>query len=363
MPNSRKAPPVPLIRAVDRVRTGLQTLTRKLVPGNIALLEIANGSWTTQALYVAAKLGIPDELVGGPLSAAEVARRVGADPDAVHRLMRALAGKGVFELRRDGTFALTSVGDAMRADAPGSIRGMILLVGDPSHWEHWGNLLHSVKTGETAPMKLRGTNFFEYLDTNPELAVVFNDAMTSMSAMAIDPVLATYDFSGFAEIVDVGGGHGSLLAAVLQSAPNATGVLFDLPSVVEGAPAVLDAVGVGDRCTVSAGSFMDAVPDGGDAYLLKTIIHDWDEETALLILRNVRAAMGPAAKLLLLEMVLPEHDPAHFGTMLDLEMLVIAGGKERTRSEYSNLLARAGFRLERVVETAGPLSIVEAQTA
>jgi hypothetical protein len=318
VPDNRKSPPVRLVRVVDGLRTGLHKLTRKMVPGNIALLEIANGSWTTQALYVAAKLGIPDELAGGPLSAAEVASRVGADPDAV---------------------------------------------GDPAQWEHWGSLLHSVKTGEPAPIKLRGTTFFEYLDTNPELAAVFNDAMTSMSAMSTDPVLAVFDFPGFRRIVDVGGGHGSLLAAVLQSAPDAHGVLFDLPSVVEEAPPVLDAAGVGDGCTVSAGSFMDAVPEGGDAYLLKTIIHDWDEETALLILRNVRAAMGPQAKLLLMEMVLPQHASSHFGTMLDLEMLAIAGGKERTSSEYSNLLARAGFRLERVVETAGPLSIVEARTA
>jgi hypothetical protein len=318
VPGNRKSPPVRLVRVVDGLRTGLHKLTRKMVPGNIALLEIANGSWTTQAWYVAAKLGIPDELAGGPLSAAEVASRVGADPDAV---------------------------------------------GDPAQWEHWGSLLHSVKTGEPAPIKLRGTTFFEYLDTNPELAAVFNDAMTSMSAMSTDPVVAVFDFSGFRRIVDVGGGHGSLLAAVLQSAPDAHGVLFDLPSVVEGAPPVLDAAGVGDRCTVSAGSFMDAVPEGGDAYLLKTIIHDWDEETALLILRNVRAAMGPQAKLLLMEMVLPQHASSHFETMLDLEMLAIAGGKERTSSEYSNLLARAGFRLERVVETAGPLSIVEARTA
>jgi O-methyltransferase/methyltransferase family protein len=361
--DTRKAPPVRLVRVVDRVRTGLQQLTRKMVPGNVALLEMANGSWTTQALYVAASLGIPDELAGGPLNAAEVARRVGADPDAVYRLMRALAGKGVLQQRRDATFALTPIGDALRSDVPGSMRAMILLFGNQAHWEHWGNLLHSVKTGETAAAKLRGTNFFEYLDTNPELAAVFNDAMTSMSAMATDPVLAVYDFSGFRRIVDVGGGHGALLAAVLQSAPDAHGVLFDLPSVVEGARPVLDAAGVGDRCTVSPGSFMDAVPDGGDAYLLKTIIHDWDEETALLILRNVRAAMGAAAKLLLLEMVLPQHASSHFGTMLDLEMLVNAGGKERTRTEYANLLARAGFRLQRVVETAGPLSIVEATPA
>jgi hypothetical protein len=351
------------VRVVDRVRTGLQNLTRTMVPGNIALLELANGSWTTQALYVAAELGIPDELASRPLTAAEVARRVGADPDAVYRLMRALAGKGVLQLRRDDTFALTPIGDSLRADVPGSMRAMILLIGNQAQWEHWGALLHSVKTGETAASKLRGTNFFDYLDTNPELAAVFNDAMTSMSAMATDPVLAVYDFSGFGRIVDVGGGHGALLAAVLQSAPDAQGVLFDLPSVVEGARPVLDAAGVADRCTVSAGSFMDAVPEGGDAYLLKTIIHDWDEETALLILGTVRAAMGAGAKLLLLEMVLPQHASSHFGTMLDLEMLVNAGGKERTRAEYSNLLARAGFRLQRVIETAGPLSIVEATPA
>jgi hypothetical protein len=279
----------------------VQKLTRAMVPGNIALLELANGSWTTQALYAAASLGIPDELAQGPLHADEVARRVGADPDAVYRLMRALAGKGVLELRRDARFALTPIGAALRSDTPGS-----------------------------------------------------------MSAMATDPVLAAYDFSEFRRIVDVGGGHGGLLAAILQRAPDAHGVLFDLPSVVDGARPVLDAAGLVDRCTVSAGSFFEAVPENGDGYLLKTIIHDWDEESALRILRNIRTAMAPRGKLLLLEMVLPQGPSSHFGTMLDLEMLVNAGGKERTRADYADLLARAGFRLQRVVETAGPLSIVEA---
>jgi hypothetical protein len=360
VPDTRKAPPVRLVRVVDRVRIGVQKLTRAMVPGNIALLELANGSWTTQALYAAASLGIPDELAKGPLHADEVARRVGADPDAVYRLMRALAGKGVLELRRDARFALTPIGAALRSDTPGSMRAMVLLMGNPAHWEHWGSLLHSVRTGEPAAVKLRGTNFFDYLDTNLELAAVFNDAMTAMSAMATDPVLAVYDFSGFRRIVDVGGGHGALLAAILQRAPDAHGVLFDLPSVVDGARPVLDAAGLVDRCTVSAGSFFDAVPDSGDAYLLKTIIHDWDEDSALSILRNIRTAMAPSGKLLLLEMVLPQGPSSHFGTMLDLEMLVNAGGKERTRAEYADLLARAGFRLQRVVETAGPLSIVEA---
>jgi len=360
VPDTHKTPPVRLVRVVDRVRTGVHKLTRAMVPGNVALLELANGSWTTQALYAAASLGIPDELAQGPLHADEVARRVGADPDAVYRLMRALAGKGVLELRRDARFALTPIGEALRSDTPGSMRAMVLLVGNPAHWEHWGGLLHSVRTGEPAAVKLRGTNFFEYLDTNPELAAVFNDAMTAMSAMATDPVLAVYDFSGFRRIVDVGGGHGALLAAILQRAPDAHGVLFDLQSVVDGAHPVLAAAGLGDRCTVSAGSFFEAVPENGDAYLLKTIIHDWDEDSALRILRNIRTAMAPSGKLLLLEMVLPQGPSSHFGTMLDLEMLVNAGGKERTRAEYADLLARAGFRLQRVVETAGPLSIVEA---
>jgi hypothetical protein len=210
----------------------------------------------------------------------------------------------------------------------------------------------------------QGAGLFQsLLETNPEYARAFNGGMTGVSAMSIDAAVPLYDFTDRRLIVDVGGGHGALLAAVLAQSPTAKGVLFDLPSVVEGAGRALDAAGVTQRCTVTAGSFFDSVPNGGDAYLLKSIIHDWDDASALTILRNVRAAIGPDGKLLLLELVLPEGAPPHPGMLLDIDMLVNTGGRERTAPEYADLLLRAGFRQTRVIPTAGPSSIVEAVPA
>jgi hypothetical protein len=333
------------------------------VPPNIALLEIAQGAWLTQALYVVVKLGIADELRDGPRTSADIASAVGADPGATYRVMRALAANGLLKLRRDGRFSLTRVGHALRSDFDGSMAPMIRLVGHPEHWEHWGQLLHSVKTGEPAVEKVRGAAIFDYLETNPEYAQVFNDAMTGVSAMAIETAVPLYTFSDHKLIVDVGGGHGALLAAALAQAPDARGVMFDLPSVVDSAGAELDRAGVADRCTKTGGSFFESVPDGGDAYLLKTIIHDWDDEKSLTILRNIRTAIDPNGRVLLLEMVLPEGAPSHPAMLLDLEMLVHPGGRERTASEYRDLLSRAGFRMTRVIGTPGPMSIVEAVPA
>jgi hypothetical protein len=356
------APPGWVIAGIGRVRRVLDGASRSAVPPNVALLELIQGAWLTQAICVAAQLGIPEALRDGPLSADDVARRVGADPDATYRVMRALAANGVLRLRR-GRFRLTRVGHALRADHHGSMAPMAALVSSPEHWEHWGSLLHSVRTGSTAVEKLRGTSIFEYLDTNPDYAATFNDAMTGVSAVAIEMAVPLYDFTDCRLIVDVGGGHGALLAAVLARAPQARGVLFDLPSVVHGAGTLLDEAGVSGRCAVEGGSFFDAVPDGADTYLLKTVIHDWDDEQSLRILRNVRTAITSEGTLLLMELVLPEGAPPHPGMLLDLEMLVHAGGRERTAAEYADLLSRAGFRLTRVIPTAGPMSIVEAVPA
>jgi SAM-dependent methyltransferase len=355
-----RIPPVQVVRAIDLVRGGLQRLTRLLAPGGVNLLDLATGGWTTQTLYVAAKLGIPDQLGGGPLRADEVARRVGADPDAVYRLMRALASRGVLRHRRNGTFALTSIGKALRTGTPSSMRDLVLFVGHPLRWEDWGNLLHSVRTGEPAVKMLRGTDFFDYLNTDTELAESFNNAMTAGSEFSIYGVLAAYDFNGFRTIVDIGGGHGRLLAMILGKAPGAKGVLFDLPAVVDGAGPELKRAGVANRCTVASGSFFDSVPEGGDAYLMKAILHDWPDDDALRIMRNIRSAMAPDGKLLLLEAVLPERSSWHIGMLIDLEMLVAVGGRERTHAEWANLLGRAGFRLDRIVETATPVAIIEA---
>jgi hypothetical protein len=237
VPDTRKAPPSWLLNGIGRVRAGLNLVSRSAVPANLELLEMAQGGWLFQSLYVAAKLGIADALRDGPLTADEVARRVNADPDATHRLMRALASNAVLKLRRDGRFALTRTGQALRSDAEGSMAPMIEFVGSAEHWEHWGSLLYSVQTGKTAAEKLRGVPIFDHLETNPEYARVFNEAMTGVSAMSID-------------------------AAVLAQSPPAQGVLFDLPSVVEGAGRALAAAGVTQRCTVTGGSFFDSVPDG-----------------------------------------------------------------------------------------------------
>jgi hypothetical protein len=362
MSSTPKVPPAWLLTGLGRVRSALALAARSTVPPNVALFEMIQGAWLSQAIYVAARLGINDALADGPLSADDVARRVGADPGATYRLMRALASNGVLTLRR-GRFRLTRVGHALRSHHHGSMAPMATMVGSPEHWEHWGSLLHSVRTGGTAVEKLRGAPIFEYLDTNPEYAATFNDAMTGVSLVAIEMAVPVYDFTDRRLIVDVGGGHGALLAAVLARAPQARGVLFDLPSVIDGAGAAFDDAGVADRCTLESGSFFEAVPDGADAYLMKTVIHDWDDEKSLSILRNVRTAIAADGKLLLMELVLPEGAPPHPGMLLDLEMLVHAGGQERTASEYRDLLSRAGFRLTRVIQTTGPMSIVEAVPA
>ncbi|WP_280831013.1 methyltransferase [Mycolicibacterium frederiksbergense] len=355
-PAATKTPPPVLISAINAFRGVLERLRQATVPSSVAVMELGFGAWQTQALYAAVRLGIVDALQDGPQTADDVAGRIGTNPAATYRLMRALASRSVFTLGRDGRFALTRTGRALVSDAPNSMAPMLAFIGSPMHWEHWGSLEHSVRTGATAVSKVRGKEFFDYLDTDAEFARVFNDAMTGVSTVAIENAVPTYDFSGMRRIVDVGGGHGALLAAVLQQAPEARGVLFDLPSVVADADETA-------RCDVEGGSFFESVPTGGDAYLLKTVIHDWDDDQALQILRNVRGAIAPDGKLLLFEMVLPEGAPAHLGLLLDLEMLVSAGGRERTRREYTELLSRAGFRLTRVLPTPTPLAIIEAVPA
>ncbi|WP_240630786.1 acetylserotonin O-methyltransferase [Mycolicibacterium sp. GF69] len=351
---------MPVVRLVNRLRAGLQRLNRSTVPASVAILEMATGAWTTQTMYVAAKLNVADELAGGPARAADVAERVGADPDALYRLMRALTSNGLLEHRADDTFVLTKVGHALRSDVPDSMRDMVLFIGHPARWEDWGNLLHTVQTGEPSVIKLRGMPYWDYLEKDRDLAQVFNNAMTATSGITNEIALNQYDFTDFKLIVDVGGGHGQLLSTIMLRAPQARGVVYDLPSVVSDADTTFKAAGVSHRCTAESGSFFDRVPEGGDAYVLKNIIHDWDDDESLAILRNIRTAIASNGKLLLLEMVLPDRADAFLGFQLDLEMLVTLGGRERTRADFAKLLRRAGFRLDRVVGTVTPISIVEA---
>jgi hypothetical protein len=358
-----KLPPASIARVVDSVRRRLRRIDQKLVPAPIAVLDMMTGAFFARAIYTAAKFGIADMLSDGPLTAETIAQQVDANPDAVRRMLRTLASRGIFAQQADGRFALTPLADTLRSDAPTSVRGIVLFWGDQRHWEHWGQLPYAVQTGQPTVEALRGKPMFEFLDDDPEFAAIFNDGMTSVSDMEIPPVLAACDFTDVGTIVDVGGGHGRLLAAILRKWPKAQGILFDSESVVEGAPAVLDAAGVADRCSVVGGSFFESVPSGGNAYVLKHIVHDWDESNVLQILRNVRAAMPSNAKLLIIESVVPDDDREHLSKMLDLEMLVTGTGKERTAHEYAELLRTAGFRCTRVIPTVGPMSIVEAEAA
>lgn len=355
-----KVPPAKFARAAERVRHYLSRLHQRSAPPAAAMLDLILNAWIAQAITAAAELGVADALAVGPLTGQQLAERVGADPDALSRLMRALVGIGIFGRRRDGRYELNPLGGTLRIDAPVSMAGMARWVGSAQHREHWSNLTDAIRTGHAVIPELRGKPAFEYLAGEPALADIFNAAMTNMSEMATAPLTAAYDFSAFGTIVDVGGGHGRLLSAILATAPNSRGVLFDLPQVVAGAPELLRKYGVEDRTRIEEGSFFDFVPTGGDAYVLKNIIHDWADEDAIRILKNVRTAARAGARLLLCEFVIPNHNRDFPGKWVDLEMLVAVGARERTAHEYARLFDQAGFRFNRAVDSVSPLSIVEA---
>jgi hypothetical protein len=329
-------------------------------PPHVQLIQMVTGNWVSRILYVAAKLELADRIGGGAKSAAELAPETGTHAPSLHRLMRALAGLGVLTERDAGKFALTPLGEALRKDAPGSGWASVLTLGGPLFWRAWEEILYSVQTGRTAFEKVHGMPAFDYLAKHPDEASLFSQTMVGIHGPETPAVAAAYDFSRFRTIVDVGGATGNMLAAILSRYPNVRGVLYDLPHVVRDAPELLKSHGVADRVTIEAGSFFDRVPSGGDAYILSHVIHDWSEKQCLDILGHCRRAMGPQARLLIVEMVLPPGDAFHPGKLLDITMLVMPGGEERTPDEYAALLSKAGFRLERVVPTASPVSVVDA---
>lgn len=362
MSTSAKLPPPRLARVVEWIRHLLYRLHQRLVPPPAAMMEMITATWTSQAITVAAQLGIADALANGPLPIEALADRVGADADALGRLLRALIGRGVFR-RCDGRYELNSLAATLCSDAPVSISAAAQFYGSREQRERWTLLVDSIRTGLSVVPALHGKESFDYFADEPELAELFNQTMTNISELTTASVVAGYDFSAYPTIVDVGGGHGPLLAAILAAAPASRGVLYDLPSVVASAHPLLEKHRVADRVRIAEGSFFDTVPGGGDAYILKNIIHDWRDETAVRILRNVRAAAGPQARVLLVEMVIPEHDRDFPGNWVDLEMLLNLGARERTAAEYRYLLSEAGFEMTRLARTASPLSVVEATVA
>jgi hypothetical protein len=357
---SPTVPPAQFARAAEVVRHHLGQLHRRMVPPSAAMMEMITNAWAAQAITAAADLGIADALAKGPKTVDELADAIDADADTVNRLLRGLISRGIFRLRRDGRYDLTPLGDTLRTDSKTSLRAFARFVGSPQEREHWSHVTESIRTGRAVVPELRGKSCFEYLAELPELDEIFNTAMTDLSALEIPAVVAAYDFSRFATIVDVAGGHGRLLAAILNATPQARGILFDQPHVVAGASPLLEEHGVADRVKLVEGSFFESVADGGDAYLLKHIIHDWPDDEAVQILSNIRKAAGLGKHVLIVEFVMPRHRREFPGYWMDLEMHVAAGARERTAAQYGRLLSRAGFRLTRVVETTSPIGIVEA---
>jgi hypothetical protein len=322
-------------------------------------MQMATGFFLSRLVYVAAKLGIADHLARGHQSVDELASAIGCNAATLYRFMRTLTNFEILTLEADGTFALTPLGDALRSDAPGHAHSAILTLGGPACWKAWGELEYAVETGNCAFDKANGKPMFDLLGENPDDARRFSETMLALNLAEGPAVAEAYDFSSAGVIVDVGGASGNMLASVLARHASPRGVLFDLPQATSEAPTLLREHGVEARVTLQHGSFFDAVPAGGDIYLLSHIIHDWSEEKALAILRNCRKAMTPTSRLLLVELVLRDGGAPGYGSS-DVAMLVLVGGAERTAREYDALLAKAGLKLTRVILTTTSASIVEA---
>lgn len=323
------------------------------------LIQLVQQGAMAQIACASAELGIADLLASGPKDVAELAQATQTHAPSLRRLLRTLVTLGLCAECEDGSFLLLPAGEALRSDAANSVRSWMLWFGK-HQWPVWGRLLHSVKTGERA----RSSGTFEYLECDPEAASCFNGAMIELTRIVANDVVHAYDFTGLERVLDVGGGRGTLLAAILDAYADLRGVLLELPHGIEGARSHLTDCGVSDRCDLVTGNFFEAIPSGADAYILKNVIHDWDDERAALILRNCRRATEPDAKLLLIERIMPlrlEPSPAHRAiAYADMAMLVGLGGRERTEEEFRLLLEAAGFGLCRVIAIAQEYRILEA---
>jgi SAM-dependent methyltransferase len=324
------------------------------------MFQLITGYWASQAVGVAARLGVADQLAAGPRGSDELARAVGADPQALYRVLRMLASIGVFSQPDPGVFALTPLGETLRSDTPGSMRYFAIAETVFGHWAPWGRLLNSVRTGRPMAREALGGELWQWYGENPEEAEFFSAAMGNLSALAARELVRVYDCSTVGTVADVGGAHGVQLAAVLEANPAARGILFDLPHVIATAGEVVEARGFADRCELVGGDFFEAVPGGADLHILKQIVHDWDDEHAARILANCHRALAPAGKLLLVEMVVPPDNRPSPAQPMDLNMLVLLGGRERTAEEYGLLLGDAGFRMDGIIATQSPFSIIEA---
>ncbi|MDP1622163.1 MAG: methyltransferase [Bacteroidales bacterium] len=355
---SSPIPPAFVVKSMQAVQTGILNFANRLAPPFLQVLEAAAGTMSTQVIYAAAKLNLADLLKNGPKRVDDLAQETGSNPDALYRLLRVLASIKIFRESSDRLFEMTPAAETLLSDHPASVRPFALLVGDPIWREPWGDIMYSLKTGEDSFKHVYEMNFFDYLDEHKDKSALFNSWMTRVSNMNCPVIAASYPFSRFKRIVDVGGGHGSLLAHILKKHPGPDGVLFDLPAVVESATEIDESIA--SRCEKTGGSFFDFVPGGGDLYILQQIIHDWEDELAIKILSNCRDAMTKDDKILVIDAVIKPGNQRDMSKFIDLQMLLInKGGRERTAKEFKELFQKSGFQILKIIPTASMFSIIE----
>ena len=335
------------------------TATAKETPAPLQMLQIMSGFWIARCTYILAKLGVADAIKDGPLTADQLAAENGAHGPSLFRVLRALAAVGIVTQDERNRFGATPLSDTLRSDVSGSLRAFAMTELGEEHYPAWGELLYSVQTGRIAFNKAFGEPVFDFFATHPENARIFNDAMSGMTAQANEALHAAYSFAGIKKILDGGGGHGGLITSILQKNPQMKGILFDSPQVIEGAEPKVAASDIADRCELVGGDFFQSVPPGADAIILKWIIHDWNDEQSVAILKNCHRALPADGKLILVEAVVPETSEMHFSKFIDLNMLVMTGGRERSENEYRRLYEDSGFKLTRVVPTESPFSVIE----
>jgi len=319
--------------------------------------------WAMQSVAAAARLGFFDALGEGPRTPEDVAARALADVGATARLLRGLASLGLLERQADGHYGLTEAGQRLRTGVPGTFRDAFVAEADPLHWQSWEHLADAVRTGKPRPIEVFGVPAFEWYAKNPDHGEQFGRAMQNFSRFAVGALLEAYDFSDARTIMDVGGGNGSLVLAILENYPGLKGKVADLPYIQDAANAAIRTAGAADRCVFEATDFFRSVPGGADLHVLKSILHDWTDEECVGILTSCRKALEPGGRLVIVELLVPSEIRPDLVMLMDLNMLVMTGGRERTEEEFGRLLSRAGFRLSRVIPTKSPFFLLEARPA
>jgi hypothetical protein len=335
------------------------TIQSQQIPPAALLMQMLFGYAVSRSIGVAAELRISDLIHPTPKTAEELAKKTGSHPDSLYRLLRACASVGIFAEDEHHRFSLTPLAEYLKTDHPQSLRAFAEMISNDTQFRMWAELSYSVKTGARAFDKVFGSPAFDYYASNEKAGNLFNEAMTSLSLGAGMAVMQAYDFSGIRKLVDVGGGQGFLLASILKQYPTIRGVLYDTKSIVDESAALLKAEAVADRCETSFGDFFHAVPAGGDTYLMKHILHDWNDEQCLTILKNCRKGIARKGKILVIEMVVPEGNEPSISKLLDLQMLAILPGRERNVNEYKSLFEQSGFELTRIIPTQSPYSVIE----